>query len=115
MKTEKEFTISALKLYPELAEDFELHKGLMHKHMSEFEIKVRNSIKSKEKDKVIKAFTIAEDLYINGDKEMKNAVDVSFAEGVLASLSDAEREWGWNLMPKTIQKLHMEFWNQFQR
>jgi len=115
MDIEGEFQKSALELYPELSDAFKEYEGLLHLQMGELEIKTTESIRNGDEKKVLSAYMLVERCHRQGDDAMKNAVDVSFVEGVLSLLDKEGKEWGWNLMPKLLKELYIGFWGQFRR
>ncbi|ODB95165.1 hypothetical protein A3197_17545 [Candidatus Thiodiazotropha endoloripes] len=114
MGIEQEFKDRALTLYPGLAEAFDEYEGLLHMQMSEFEMKTTEAIRNKDKEKVLASFILAERCFRQGDEAMKNAIDVSFVEGVLSLLNKEEKEWGWVLMPELLKELYVDFWGRLR-
>lgn len=88
---------------------FDEYEGLFHMQMSEFEIKTTESIRIRDEEKVLASFMLAERCYRRGDEAMKNAIEVSFVEGVLSLLSKEDKKWGWERMPQLLKDLYIGF------
>jgi hypothetical protein len=46
---------------------------------------------------------------VNGDKKLKNAIDVSFVEGLDFVTSHNVYSWAWQMMPDVLKKPYEEF------
>ena len=114
MITEEEYRIEAIKLFPALETRFNDLDGLLHLQMGAFENSVTQAIRDRNSELVTKSFFLAEKCYRQGDHAMKDAVDVSFVEGVLVMLDKESKEWGWSKMPHLLRELYLKFWGEFK-
>ncbi|GBC59396.1 hypothetical protein DENIS_0335 [Desulfonema ishimotonii] len=108
-----QFVEEVLRLFPGAADELSEYDGLLHLQMGVFERHMTEAIERRDREVVVRGFMLAEKCYRQGDEEMKDAVDVSFAEGVLALLSPDAKAWGWSLMPKLLRQLYTDFWDGF--
>ncbi len=92
-------------LFPSLRNEINQEYGLLHGEMTVFHNHVKDLIKRDKRDEVGKAFTFANQCYTYGNKALKNAIDLSFVEG----LELKEFKWAWKLLPAKLQELYLKF------
>ncbi len=114
MVTDEEYRAEALELFPVLEVEFKEFEGLLQLQMGAFENKVTQAIRDRNDELVKKSFFLAEKCFRQGNENMKDAVDVSFVEGVLVMLDKESKEWGWSKMPHILKELYLKFWGKFK-
>src|SRR5690606_25729057 len=110
--TIEDFLRSARILYPDLRVDFDDLEGFIHLQMDKFRCKVELDIKARDKLAVTKAMALAVACYQQGDWQLKEAIDVSFAEAIFAGHTEPDISWAWQNTPEIIRNLHLAFWGK---
>ncbi len=110
-----EFSGVVIREFPQLKQEFDYwgDDDLLHLQMMEFLKFTQNEIASRSFDVVRKCFEIAATGLKNGDDALRNAIYVSFLEG-LDLRSDEGRE-AYTLMPDELKKGRDEILDYNQR
>lgn len=85
--------------FPQLRENINGEEGLLHLEMNVFHLYVQELLLKKDIDNVQKAFLLANDAFIKGNRKLKNAIDVSFVEG----LKLKNQKWAWKIFPEPLK------------
>jgi len=86
--------------FPQLTKEINKQEGLLHYEMNVFHQFAQKLILDKDVDRIKKAFRLADICYANGNKALKNAIDVSFLEG----LKLKNHNWAWEIFPESLKK-----------
>ncbi len=100
-----EFLRELKKTFPELREDINAQEGLIHLEMNVFHKFAQDAIDENNLELLNQIFFLADKFYRNGNSKLKNAIDVSFVEG----LKFKNRKAAWKIMPETLKKLYISF------
>lgn len=105
-KTHRAEFLKQLKLlFPYLTPMINQEHGLLQGEMTVLHNHVQDLIKRNDAEKIKKAFELVDDFYTTGDNKLKNAIDVSFIEG----LRFKNNEWAWKLLSPQLQRTHLDF------
>jgi hypothetical protein len=100
-----EFLKLLKKDFPHLRESVNKEFGLLHLEMTVLHCYVQELIQKKDINQVKKAFNLVNIGYEKGHSKLRNAIDVSFVEG----LKLKNHTWAWKLLPEPLKKLHLDF------
>jgi len=109
---DQQFIEEALKLFPDLKEDFVELDSLLHLQMDRFRYRVERELEKRNEEKILKSFMLIERCYRYGGETLKNAVDTSFVEAIFAGHDKEIIKWGWDLMPHILRDLYVSFWGK---
>ena len=104
-----EFLKSIKEAFPELAEKINQQKGLLHFEMEEFRKFCQQAIFDKNISRLKKCFSLAEKALMEGNKDLKDSVDVSLIEGLEFTTQSQSYPEAWKIMPDALKKLYVSF------
>jgi len=110
--SDQEFLEEALKLFPDLKDDFLELDSLLHLQVERFRYRVEEELKKRDKEKILNSFMLMERCHRYGGETLKNAVNTSFVEGIFVGHDKETIKWGWELMPKILRDLYVSFWGK---
>ncbi|GAW96556.1 MULTISPECIES: DUF7674 family protein [Colwellia] len=91
--------------FPELTSLINAEQGLLHFEVGAFYQFTQSLINDGDLDKVKTCFSIANNYLVNGDKKVKNAISVSYAECLeFKNTKNNNREWAWEIYPELLKK-----------
>lgn len=67
-------------------------------------------IKRREKEELRKLLLWVDCQYLQGEEEVRNLIDVSFAETLMYDMEKDDVEWAWSLIPNAIKDLYIRMW-----
>lgn len=91
--------------FPHLRVKLNREMGQLHAEMAVFYSFAQECLDKGDETNLLVCFELADNFYKNGDRKLKNAIDVSFVE----SLSFGDQKWAWKLLPQELQKLYIAF------
>jgi hypothetical protein len=94
---------------PELRTPVNQHEGLLHFEMDELRKFAQRAIAEGDRRSLEICLRLAEETYREGDKKLKDAIDVSFVEPLDFVAAHNAYGWAWEMMPKTLQRLYRAF------
>jgi hypothetical protein len=94
---------------PQLRRPVNQHKGLLHFEMDELRKFAQRAIFEGDRSSLEICFRLADEIHTKGDKELRDAVDVSFVEPLDFVTDHNSFVWAWEMMPKTLQRLYWDF------
>lgn len=105
-----EFLAELKALFPELKNKSNKECGLLHFEINVFKNFTQRAIYEGEREKVSLCFEFANRVYVEGNGDLRDAIDVSFVE-ILDFESTPKRnaEWAWNCFPEELKSLYNKF------
>jgi hypothetical protein len=104
------FTKAVKEAFPELQQDMNQQHSRPGSLVSEMEVFrkfVQQLINDGDRDRLAKAYGLAEWGYKDGNKEMKAAIDTCFLEELdFDDTSQCQRRWALERLPPTLAKVH---------
>ena len=94
---------------PELRQPANQQEGLLHFEVDELRKCAQRAIFDGNRASLEICFRLAEEAYVSGDKNLKDAIDVSFVEGLDFATDHNSYSWAWEMMPDVLKKLYEEF------
>jgi hypothetical protein len=98
---------------PELRSALNRQEGQIHFEVEEPRKYAQRAIFDGNREALDICLRLAEEAYSEGDKELKNAIDVSFVEGLDFVTPHASHPsshpWAWELMPTALKRLYEDF------
>ncbi len=96
--------------FPEAADEINAQGGQLHLEMDALRFFTERMIGAGEKTIVAQIYALVEEAYLDGDSELKNAVDVSFVEPLdFSDTKKQSRAWAWEILPERLKGLYTAF------
>ncbi|HEX5211352.1 MAG TPA: hypothetical protein VFW22_06420 [Pseudolabrys sp.] len=57
---------------------------------------------------------LAEEAYLNGDKDMKSSIDTMFMENLEFVTPRRSHYWAWEMLPDSLKELYVAFWGTWK-
>lgn len=104
-KTHRSIFLKEVKeKFPEIRKAINSEGGLLHCEVGVFLDYVMQLIRKHDKERVIDAFKIIERHYHLGNRELANAIAISFLEDLDLGLSKGNVSWAYEYLPKSLIK-----------
>lgn len=107
------FCTLVLLAFPSLRKDFEEWNDLLHVQVGEFLLFTQRAIEARSFETVSKCFEIANAALIDGDDYVRNAIYVSFLEGL--DFRSGAGQYAFQLMPAGLKKGHEEMLDYLEK
>ena len=104
-----EFLRIVKQQFPELREPINKEQGLLHFEVDVLRRYSQKAIFDGDRQALANCFKIAEQAYSEGNRSLKNAIDVSFVEGLDFVTPHKRYDWAWDMLPKTLRSLYRAF------
>ena len=92
------------QLFPAIRDELNQQCGLLHLEMQVFYRSVQDLIDNGERNKLTEAFRLMDSHVTNGNREIVNAISVSFLERLNFTDGKTQRAWAKALMPAKLGK-----------
>lgn len=100
-----EFLKELKSLFPELREPINREKEELHFEMTVLHVFAQKLIREQNEIELAKVFKLANKAAVQGNNRLKEAIDLSFVEG----LNFKGRKSAWEAMPVELQNLYLAF------
>jgi hypothetical protein len=94
---------------PGLRDAINQQEGLLHLEVGVLRKCAQRAIWDADRDTLSICFRLAEQAYENGDRQLKNAIDVSFVEELEFGSAENRKISAWEMMPVTLRVLYEQF------
>ena len=96
--------------WPELTKDINAERDLLHFQVKHIRNLVQSFINSRYEQDLVEAFSFLEHVYLNGNSDVRNAIDVSIVEELeFADRGKLSRMWAWSYVPPKLKELYTAF------
>jgi hypothetical protein len=108
-----QFLQSLKELFPDLIPEINQQQGSIYFEMAVFRRYCTQCIFHDDREAIEKCYNLAEKVYLNGNKSLRNAIDVEFVEG-LEFVKDTQKSiqpnvWAWERFPDSLKDLYIAF------
>jgi hypothetical protein len=100
---------------PELRGSLNRQQGQIHSEVEELRKCTQRAIFDGNREALDICLRPAEEAYSKGNKVLKNAIDVSFVEGLDFATPHASYSWAWDMMPIALKRLYENFHGALER
>lgn len=94
---------------PDLREAINRQQGLLHLEVDELRKRAQRAIYDGDREVLAICFRLADQAYQAGDRKLRNAIDVSFVEGLEFGSIERPRAWAWEMLPTRFRQLYERF------
>jgi len=109
MMDRSEFLRLLKERLPELKRVVNQQEGLLHFEVDQLRKRAQRAIFDGDKVALDTCLRLAEEGYSKGDQTLKNAIDVSFIEGLDFLTPHNSYLWAWQMMPNPLKRLYEDF------
>ncbi len=96
--------------WPELTQDINAEENLIHFQVKHIRNLIQSFINSHYKQDLVKSLAFLEHVYVNGNKDVRNAIDVSIIEELeFSDRGKLSRRWAWEHVPPKLKELYVAF------
>lgn len=94
---------------PELQSAVNRQEGLLHLELEELRKYAQRAIFDGNRAVLEICFRLAQEGYVEGDKNLRNAIDVSFVEELEFVTPHKSHAWAWDMLPGVLKRLFEDF------
>ena len=104
-----EFLRIVKKQFPDLREPINKEQGLLHFEVDVLRRYSQRAIFEGDRQALANCFKIAEQAYLEGNRSLKNAIDISFVEDLDFVTPHIRYDWAWDMLPIPLKSLYKAF------